>query len=162
MSGRDPTMSFRITAATPEDTETFGAHLARVVPLDSTSAVVVYLTGDLGAGKTTLARGFLKQRGYSGSVKSPTYTLFETYDLPDLSVVHLDLYRLHEPSELDALGLRDMDRPHTVWLVEWPDRGAGRLPQADLIIALEAGEAAHELTAVAHSPVGEAWLAAVD
>jgi tRNA threonylcarbamoyladenosine biosynthesis protein TsaE len=151
-------MTIRILAATPEDTETFGARLARVAPLDLPSALIVHLTGDLGAGKTTLARGFLKQRGHSGTVKSPTYTLFETYDFPDLSVVHLDLYRLQEPSELDALGLRDMDRPATVWLIEWPDRGAGRLPAADLAIALEAGDAAHVLTAVAHSAIGAAWL----
>jgi tRNA threonylcarbamoyladenosine biosynthesis protein TsaE len=152
-------MTIRITAATPEETETFGARLARAAPLGSTSAVIVHLTGDLGAGKTTLARGFLKQRGYEGAVKSPTYTLFETYDLPDLSVVHLDLYRLQEPSELDALGLRDMDRPRTVWLIEWPDRGAGRLPAADISVALEAGDTAHVLTAVAHSKAGAAWLA---
>jgi tRNA threonylcarbamoyladenosine biosynthesis protein TsaE len=149
----------RFVAATPEDTETFGARLARSVPLDSQSALIVHLTGDLGAGKTTFARGFLKQRGVEGPVKSPTYTLFETYELPDLTVVHLDLYRLQEPSELDALGLRDMDRPETVWLIEWPDRGAGRLPGADLAVALEAGESAHVLTAVAHSDIGRAWLA---
>ena len=154
-------MSIRITASTPEETETFGARLARVVPRHLTSALIVHLTGDLGAGKTTLARGFLKQLGHEGTVKSPTYTLFETYELRDLSVVHLDLYRLQEPSELDALGLRDMDRPRTVWLVEWPDRGAGRLPAADLSVALEAGESAHVLTAVAHSKVGAAWLAEV-
>jgi tRNA threonylcarbamoyladenosine biosynthesis protein TsaE len=151
-------VNLRFVAATPEETETFGARLARSVPLGSRSALIVHLTGDLGAGKTTFARGFLKQRGVDGPVKSPTYTLFETYELPDLTVVHLDLYRLQEPSELDALGLRDMDRPGTVWLVEWPDRGAGRLPGADLAIALEAGESAHVLTAVAHSDIGRAWL----
>jgi tRNA threonylcarbamoyladenosine biosynthesis protein TsaE len=153
-------MTIRVITATPEDTETFGARLARVVPRNSASALIVHLTGDLGAGKTTLARGFMKQLGHQGAVKSPTYTLFETYDLPDLSVVHLDLYRLQEPSELDALGLRDMDRPGSVWLIEWPDRGAGRLPDPDITVALEPGDAAHVLTAVAHSEAGAAWLAA--
>jgi len=153
-------MTLRVIAATPEDTETFGARLARTAPSDLKSALIVHLSGDLGAGKTTLARGFVRARGFDGLVKSPTYTLFEIYVVPYLSVVHLDLYRLQEPSELDALGLRDMDRPATVWLVEWPERGAGHMPPADISISLEAGADAHRLTAVAHSAIGAAWLAA--
>lgn len=152
-------MKLRYVATTPEETETFGAHLARSVPTHAGGALIIYLTGDLGAGKTTLARGFLRQRGRTGPVKSPTYTLLESYDFPDLAVVHLDLYRLQEPSELDALGLRDMDRAGTVWLVEWPERGAGRLPRPDITVCLEPGEAAHVLTALSHSDIGAAWLA---
>lgn len=151
-------MKLRHVAHTPEETETFGARLAQFAPTDHLSALIVYLTGDLGAGKTTWARGFLRQRGCTVAVKSPTYTLLESYDLPDLSVVHLDLYRLQSPSELDALGLRDMDRAGTIWLIEWPERGAGSLPQPDVSITLEAGEAAHVLTTVSYSQAGEAWL----
>jgi tRNA threonylcarbamoyladenosine biosynthesis protein TsaE len=151
-------VKLRHVAHTPEETATFGARLAQSAPTDHLSALIVYLTGDLGAGKTTLARGFLRQRGCTTAVKSPTYTLLESYDLPDLAVVHLDLYRLQSSSELDALGLRDMDRAGTVWLIEWPERGAGSLPQPDLSIILEAGEASHVLTAVSYSQAGEAWL----
>jgi tRNA threonylcarbamoyladenosine biosynthesis protein TsaE len=149
----------RYVANTPQDTETFGARLAQSVPTHPSSALIVYLTGNLGAGKTTLARGFLRQLGFAGAVKSPTYTLLESYNLRDLTVVHLDLYRLQEPSELDALGLRDMDRAATVWLIEWPERAARRLPEPDVSIAFEAGDAAHVLTAVSYSQSGTAWLA---
>jgi tRNA threonylcarbamoyladenosine biosynthesis protein TsaE len=123
--------------------------------------LVVYLSGDLGAGKTTLVRGFLRAKGFTGSVKSPTYTLVESYNLTDSTVVHLDLYRLREPSELDALGLRDMDRPGHIWLIEWPERGEGRLPPADLSITLEVEPGAHVLNAVSHSQAGAKWLTRV-
>lgn len=152
-------MKLRYVARIPEDTETFGARLAQAVPTPLGRALIVYLTGDLGAGKTTLARGFLRQRGFAGAVKSPTYTLLESYELPDLTVVHLDLYRLEEPTELDALGLRDMDRAGTVWLIEWPERAARRLPEPDVSIAFEAGDTTHVLTAVSYSQSGTAWLA---
>src|SRR5512144_1151837 len=116
---------------TADDTEAFGARLARARPKENALATV-HLSGDLGAGKTTLARGFLRAAGVTGPVRSPTYTLIEVYETPAVSVVHLDLYRLLDPSELEPLGLREWARPGYVWLIEWPERGEGRLPCPDL------------------------------
>jgi len=150
----------RCRAATPEDTEAFGERLARHLPAGKPFAVI-YLTGDLGAGKTTLARGFLRACGVQGPVRSPTYTLVEAYDAGDLTLLHLDLYRLRDPSELEPLGLREWARPGHVWLIEWPERGEGGLPQADLTIALHAAADAHEIAVEAHTAAGRQWLTAV-
>jgi len=98
---------------------------------------LIFLEGDLGAGKTTLVRGFLEARGYTGRVKSPTYTLIEPYELSDGRLYHLDLYRLGHPEELEYLGLREMLEEDAVLLVEWPQRGAGWLPEPDLVVRLE-------------------------
>jgi tRNA threonylcarbamoyladenosine biosynthesis protein TsaE len=95
---------------------------------------IVYLEGDLGTGKTTLVRGFLRQLGYTGRVKSPTYTLLEPYEFEDRFYYHFDLYRLADPRELDYLGVEDLLNTDTVLLIEWPEKGEGVLPQADLII----------------------------
>jgi tRNA threonylcarbamoyladenosine biosynthesis protein TsaE len=143
----------------PEETESFGAQLALVKPAASSAAVVIYLQGDLGAGKTTLARGFLGACGIRGTVRSPTYTLVESYEAGQDTIVHLDLYRLREPAELEALGVRDVARAHHYWLVEWPERGAGRLPPADLVVSLEVGADSHRITASAGTSVGAEWLA---
>jgi len=111
-----------------------GAQLA--VLLGARSALV-YLCGDLGAGKTTLVRGLLRQLGHQGPVRSPTYTLVEPYDGISPPVAHLDLYRLSDPEELEYLGLRDLlERPGLI-LIEWPDRGVGVLPPADLELLIE-------------------------
>ncbi len=97
----------------------------------------VYLEGDLGAGKTTLVRGMLRGLGYSEAVTSPTFTLVETYRLRGMDVHHIDLYRIEHPEELEAIGLRDLLTPQSVCLIEWPERGAGLLPPADIRITLE-------------------------
>jgi tRNA threonylcarbamoyladenosine biosynthesis protein TsaE len=99
--------------------------------------LVVHLEGPLGAGKTTLARGLLRGLGHEGRVRSPTFTLLEPYELAGCTVIHLDLYRLADPGELDYLGLVDMLAPGSLVLVEWAARGAEKLPQADLLIRLD-------------------------
>lgn len=99
-------------------------------------ALLVTLQGDLGTGKTTLVRGLLRGRGYRGPVRSPTFTLVEPYDTADARVYHLDLYRLGDGEELEYLGLRDMLAEPALLLIEWPERGAGWLPEPALRIEL--------------------------
>ena len=121
-----------------EETEALGARLLALPPDPAVPrpAVprIVELAGDLGTGKSTFARGALRALGVTGPIKSPSYTLLESYQLPGTAVcaVHLDLYRLNDPDELDHLGLEDYHRPGFLWLIEWPERAAGRLPPADL------------------------------
>src|SRR5213076_1829496 len=97
----------RTHARTAQDTEDFGGRLATSRPPKDTALAVVYLTGELGAGKTTFARGFLRAQGIQGPVRSPSYTLLEIYETGARTTLHLDLYRLRDASELDNLGLRE-------------------------------------------------------
>ena len=122
---------------------------------------MILLHGDLGTGKTTLARGFLRALGHEGAVRSPTYTLLEPYSLPGGPVYHLDLYRLADAEELDFLGLRDLDEANATFLVEWPERGHGALPPADLEVRLVHRGMARGATLVARSPRGAGWLSRV-
>lgn len=117
----------------PLATAQLGAAIALRCPIPT----VVYLEGDLGSGKTTLSRGFLRALGFTGRVKSPTYTLLEPYEFERCCVCHLDLYRLASAEELEYLGAREYLHERAVWLVEWPQRGTGFLPAADLVIVLE-------------------------
>lgn len=122
---------------------------------------VVYLQGDLGAGKTTLTRGILRGYGHGGNVKSPTYTLVEPYELGTVTAYHFDLYRLTDPEELELLGIRDYCRPDTLSIIEWPDRGQPFLPPADLTITIRTLTDGRELEFVAHNEKGEAVLTAL-
>jgi tRNA threonylcarbamoyladenosine biosynthesis protein TsaE len=128
-------------------TEALGQALARSLPDAAASGAVrsgavLYLQGELGAGKTTCVRSLLRSLGVAGLVRSPTYTLVETYRLATLTCVHVDLYRLQSLTEVDELGLRDVLGPSTLLMVEWPERGAAALPPADVTVALRyAGDA---------------------
>jgi tRNA threonylcarbamoyladenosine biosynthesis protein TsaE len=115
-----------------EATEQFGAQLWAELP----SKCLVFLYGDLGAGKTTLVRGFLRAAGYSGAVKSPTYTLVEEYAIAGRKIVHFDLYRVVDPEELEWIGIRDYFDQDCQCFIEWPDKGKGFLPTPDRIISL--------------------------
>ncbi len=138
-------------------TEQLGAQLAAAV-----TPAVVYLTGDLGAGKTTLVRGFLHALGYSGKVRSPTYTLVEPYACERCPVFHLDLYRLADAEELEWLGLRDMLAESALLMVEWPERGNGVLPPADLNIYIEYSGAGREARLVPASEAGKLLLGGLE
>jgi tRNA threonylcarbamoyl adenosine modification protein YjeE len=128
-----------------EETEALGARLLGVRPDPGAPCRVVFLSGELGAGKSTFARGVLRALGAQGPIKSPSYTLVETYALPEVNAVHLDLYRLIDPAELEHLGLADYHRPGFLWLIEWPERGAGRLPAPDLHFQLSITEQGHRI-----------------
>ena len=134
-----------------------GARLAEVCQLGA----IIYLVGELGAGKSTLARGFLRALGHEGSVRSPTYTLVESYDLPVGHIYHLDLYRLADPEELAFLGLRDWLTGHAILLVEWPQRGEGVLPLADVTVTIVYDGKARGVTVMASSEKGRQIVAAL-
>ncbi|MEK6805168.1 MAG: tRNA (adenosine(37)-N6)-threonylcarbamoyltransferase complex ATPase subunit type 1 TsaE [Pseudomonadota bacterium] len=125
----------RLELADAAATERLGQGLAQAFA--RRRGLVMDLVGDLGAGKTTLARGLLRQLGVSGAIRSPTFTLLEPYSIGDSTLIHLDLYRLNHPRELENLGLRDYPPEQTWWLVEWPERGAGYLPRADVRVRLQ-------------------------
>ena len=114
-----------------------GVELAALLPADA----LVFLHGDLGAGKTTLVRGILRGRDFAGAVKSPTYTLLEPYELPDCAIYHFDFYRVMDPEELDFIGVDEVMRGPGLKLVEWPEQAHGRLPAPDYEIWLTDSDA---------------------
>jgi len=138
-----------------EEQANLGSRLAGMV---GNQPAVIHLTGDLGAGKTTLVRGFLRGLGYTGPVRSPTYTLVEPYPIGDMTLYHLDLYRLADPEELEYLGFRDLLVEPVLVFVEWPERGKGWLPAPDLEITIRHREKGRSLKFTGHSPVGERWI----
>ena len=124
--------SFHLPLNSEADTQ----QLAQVIAQYFTEGVI-YLIGDLGAGKTTFTRFLIQQLGHQGSVKSPTYTLVEPYNIQDKAVFHFDLYRLNDPYELELMGIRDyLDTPHALFLFEWPSKGGDDIPTADLTIQI--------------------------
>lgn len=123
---------------------------------------VVYLRGELGAGKTTFARALLRALGVGERVKSPTYTLLERYFVGGHHAFHLDLYRIAAPGELAWLGLDELDAPDALVLIEWPERGDGALPTADLEVLLEHAGTGRVGRLTALSVRARAWLDTLD
>jgi tRNA threonylcarbamoyladenosine biosynthesis protein TsaE len=150
-------IEFALTAA--EATEALGAALARAFPGSPNRSASLHLEGDLGAGKTTCVRSFLRTLGVSGLIRSPTFTLVETYGLAELTAVHVDLYRLTGPQQVEELGLRDFLGPNCLLLVEWPSKGAPVLPPPDLELALSFDDPGRVAHLHARGFVGEQWLA---
>lgn len=141
-------------------TEHLGAALARTCPWNSALPRAIYLKGELGAGKTTLVRGLLRALGVTGAVRSPSYALLEPYSVSAGSVLHVDLYRVRDAAETEALGLRDEFRGNTLVLVEWPERAGGALPPPDLQLTLQLHSDYRVAELLGISAEGQAWASA--
>lgn len=154
-------MNVPLPLADADATRALGAALARAIAAGPMRApCMITLSGDLGAGKTTLVGGMLAELGHRGPARSPTYTLLESYELAGLELHHCDLYRLRHPDELEDLGLRDLRRPGSVLLVEWPDKAEGRLGEPDLAVNLAYADGDRRSARLEPiSELGRAWLA---
>ena len=143
----------------PASTEAFGSRLAACC---CDGGLLVFMQGQLGAGKTTLVRGFLRALGYTGRVKSPTYTLVEPYTTQFGLLYHLDLYRLSDPEELEWIGVRDLFDSESLCLIEWPEQGAGMLPEPDVRIHLQVRNYGRQIRVESVSTRGEEVLRCLD
>jgi tRNA threonylcarbamoyladenosine biosynthesis protein TsaE len=152
-------MSYRLPDAAA--TERLGAALGGTCPWNSLQPRAIYLKGELGAGKTTLARGLLRSLGVRGAVRSPSYALLEPYAVAAGTVVHVDLYRIQDAAEAEALGLRDEYRGNALVLIEWPERAGAALPLPDLQVTLSLSAAERTAEIEALTPQGQAWQVAM-
>ena len=137
-----------------QQTIALGARLAALF----TPPLIIYLTGELGAGKTTFSRGLIQGLGHKGNVKSPTYTLVEPYELSGVDVYHFDLYRLSSAEELEYMGIRDYFNDHSLCIVEWPEKGEGCLPPADIQLHIKYANTEREVVISACSESGRMLL----
>ena len=138
--------------------ENLGRRIAAACPAGG----MIYLQGELGAGKTTWVRGFLRGLDYTGKVKSPTYTLVESYQLHGRPIHHMDFYRVNDPGELEAIGLCDYMDGSGTCLVEWPERGADQLVNPDVLIQITITGKGREVSLAAHSDAGARILQALE
>ncbi len=143
-------------------TITMGNQIAEIVKSELNHGITVYLNGDLGAGKTTLTRGFVQGMGHVGNVKSPTYTLVEPYELEQWNIYHFDLFRLADPEELEFMGIRDYFNKNCCCFVEWPEKGHGLLANADVSINMEYQGEQRSIILQAQSELGQQLLASLD
>ena len=150
-------MQRRSSLPNEQATEHFGAELARTLP----DSAVVYLSGDLGAGKTTSIRGLLRALGYQKSVKSPTYSLVESYTIGSQLIHHFDLYRIEDPEELVYIGIDDYFNTKACCFIEWAEQGRDHLPPCDLQIVYSHHGLGRCVQLVAETPIGEKWLSAL-
>ncbi|MEO1917236.1 MAG: tRNA (adenosine(37)-N6)-threonylcarbamoyltransferase complex ATPase subunit type 1 TsaE [Candidatus Thioglobus sp.] len=138
------------------ETQVFSQQLAQCTH-SINQAIVIYLEGDLGAGKTTLARGFIQSFGFD-RVKSPTYSLVESYQNSDINIHHFDCYRLSDPEELEYIGIREYSNPGHIQLIEWAELGKGIIAPADLSINITGEDNTRKLSIYTHSEVGKQLL----
>ncbi|MFT5236385.1 MAG: tRNA threonylcarbamoyladenosine biosynthesis protein TsaE [Shewanella sp.] len=136
------------------DTVELGRRLAAII----TPPLILNLSGELGAGKTTLSRGLIQAFGHKGAVKSPTYALVEPYELAGVDIFHFDLYRLSDPEELEFMGIRDYFTEQSICIIEWPDRGHGLIPQADISCHIKYVGTGREVEIVSGSEKGQLLL----
>ena len=134
------------------------AALARALAPHVRAGGVIHLVGPLGAGKTTFARALLGVLGVGARIKSPTYTLIESYVVGDLTAHHMDLYRIAAAEEVEWLGLRDLAAGEQLWLIEWPERALAAIPPPDLTVDLAHAAIGRDLRLIAHSAAAENWL----
>ena len=155
--------AIEITLPDADATDALGRALAQSylragAPPLAEGCTVLHLRGELGAGKTSSARSLLRTLGVTGLIRSPTYTLVETYALGALTCVHVDLYRMAGATQIDELGLRDMLTPGALMLLEWPERGGRAVPAPDLELWLDYEPVGRLGRALARTPAGRAWL----
>ena len=162
MSSSNSLITKTYILADEQATVDFGCAMSEVVKTKLNKGIVVYLNGDLGAGKTTLTRGFVQGMGHQGNVKSPTYTLVEPYELPPWHVYHFDLYRLADPEELEFMGIRDYFAEHCSCFIEWPEKGAGLLASPDVIINIAYQDEHRELEISAYTENGSQMIRALN
>lgn len=155
----------KIIVADEGELITFAGKLAhasqKLVKGQNSNAIIIYLQGSLGAGKTTLARGFLQGLGYQGRVKSPTYTLVESYRLQSLMINHFDFYRLTDLRELDAMGIQEYFSPRSIALIEWPDIGEKILGSPDVACRLKFKAVGREIDISVFTETGKLILKAL-